>query len=184
MTTGKIVRWNRHHGFGFIRDLTNNQDIFAQIQSFKFPEQGEPAVSEIVYFECIHNADGEQEAKNIVFQNRPLPKKRFLPFVYPILGLVGLIGSYFLYDYYETQKWAYPDPHLTAKYGVPTNQYFQCDGRRYCSQMTSAKEALFFQLNCPNTKMDGDRDDDPCESFNFKNRRTDGELIRLINENE
>jgi len=41
---------------------------------------------------------------------------------------------------------------------------FKCDGREYCSQMTSCAEARFFQNNCPNTKMDGDNDGIPCES--------------------
>jgi len=43
------------------------------------------------------------------------------------------------------------------------NKRFKCDGRQYCSQMTSCEEALFFLNNCPNTKMDGDRDGIPCE---------------------
>ncbi len=41
---------------------------------------------------------------------------------------------------------------------------FNCDGRQYCSEMTSCQEAMFFLNNCPNTKMDGDRDGIPCES--------------------
>ena len=41
---------------------------------------------------------------------------------------------------------------------------FRCDGREHCSQMGSCAEAQFFQSNCPNTKMDGDRDGVPCES--------------------
>jgi hypothetical protein len=41
---------------------------------------------------------------------------------------------------------------------------FKCDGRVYCSQMTSRAEAEFFIKNCPNTKMDGDRDGIPCEN--------------------
>ena len=40
---------------------------------------------------------------------------------------------------------------------------FRCDGRQHCSQMSSYDEALFFLRNCPNTKMDGDRDGIPCE---------------------
>ncbi|GGI89832.1 excalibur calcium-binding domain-containing protein [Shewanella gelidii] len=43
---------------------------------------------------------------------------------------------------------------------------FQCDGRKYCSQMTSKREALFFHHNCPGTLMDGDADDQPCENSN------------------
>ena len=41
---------------------------------------------------------------------------------------------------------------------------FQCDGRQHCSQMNSRAEAEFFVRNCPATKMDGDRDGDPCEN--------------------
>jgi hypothetical protein len=40
---------------------------------------------------------------------------------------------------------------------------FKCDGRIYCSQMTSCEEAKFFLENCPGVKMDGDRDGVPCE---------------------
>ena len=41
---------------------------------------------------------------------------------------------------------------------------FTCDGRQHCSQITSRAEAEFFTRNCPNTKMDGDRDGIPCEN--------------------
>lgn len=44
------------------------------------------------------------------------------------------------------------------------NQRFTCDGRQHCSQMRSRAEAEFFVRNCPNTKMDGDRDGVPCEN--------------------
>ncbi len=39
----------------------------------------------------------------------------------------------------------------------------RCDGRTYCSQMTSCEEAKYFLNHCPNTKMDGDHDGVPCE---------------------
>jgi Excalibur calcium-binding domain len=34
---------------------------------------------------------------------------------------------------------------------------FKCDGRKYCSQMTSCSEAKFFLHSCPGVKMDGSR---------------------------
>lgn len=40
---------------------------------------------------------------------------------------------------------------------------FKCDGRVYCSQMTSCEEANFFLRNCPGVKMDGNNDGVPCE---------------------
>ncbi|HEX6637238.1 MAG TPA: excalibur calcium-binding domain-containing protein [Steroidobacteraceae bacterium] len=45
--------------------------------------------------------------------------------------------------------------------GVPD---YRCDGREYCSQMTSCKEALWFIAHCPDMKMDGDHDGIPCET--------------------
>jgi len=39
----------------------------------------------------------------------------------------------------------------------------KCDGRSYCSQMTSCEEAMFFIKNCPNTSMDGNNDGVPCQ---------------------
>ncbi len=41
---------------------------------------------------------------------------------------------------------------------------FKCDGRKYCSQMTSCAEAKSFLKYCPGTEMDGDHDGVPCES--------------------
>jgi hypothetical protein len=42
---------------------------------------------------------------------------------------------------------------------------YQCDGRVYCSQMTSCEEATWFLQHCPGTKMDGEGRGDgvPCE---------------------
>jgi len=42
-------------------------------------------------------------------------------------------------------------------------QQFQCDGRQYCSQMTSCQEAMFFLRHCPDPRMDGNNDGVPCE---------------------
>lgn len=45
----------------------------------------------------------------------------------------------------------------------PAPAGFHCDGRQYCSQMTSCAEAKYFLANCPGAKMDGDRNGIPCE---------------------
>jgi endonuclease YncB( thermonuclease family) len=39
----------------------------------------------------------------------------------------------------------------------------RCDGRRYCSQMSSCEEATWLAKNCPGVKMDGNNDGVPCE---------------------
>jgi predicted negative regulator of RcsB-dependent stress response len=50
-----------------------------------------------------------------------------------------------------------------ARTEAPSTTAFRCDGRTYCSQMTSCAEATFFLKNCPDTKMDGNNDGIPCE---------------------
>lgn len=40
---------------------------------------------------------------------------------------------------------------------------FQCNGKVYCSEMSSCAEAKFYLRNCPGTKMDGNNDGIPCE---------------------
>jgi hypothetical protein len=47
---------------------------------------------------------------------------------------------------------------------------FQCDGRKFCKQMTSCDEAYFFLRNCPGNDTDGDGDGVPCE-WEVCNRR-------------
>lgn len=46
---------------------------------------------------------------------------------------------------------------------VERQSAYRCDGRQHCSQMRSCEEAKYFIQNCPNTRMDGDRDGIPCE---------------------
>jgi endonuclease YncB( thermonuclease family) len=58
-------------------------------------------------------------------------------------------------------------PSLPLPAAVPppagTQAAGRCDGRQYCSQMTSCAEARWFLANCPGVKMDGNRDGVPCE---------------------
>lgn len=58
----------------------------------------------------------------------------------------------------SSQARIYP---ATSGFTQPSS--FQCDGRTHCNQMRSCEEATFFLRNCPNTKMDGNRDGVPCE---------------------
>lgn len=46
---------------------------------------------------------------------------------------------------------------------APRPPGFSCDGRKYCSQMTSCSEAKLFLKHCPGMEMDGDGDRIPCE---------------------
>lgn len=53
---------------------------------------------------------------------------------------------------------------IPAESRRPAKPAFYCDGRQYCSQMTSCQEAKQFLRNCPGMKMDGNHDGIPCEA--------------------
>jgi micrococcal nuclease len=55
-----------------------------------------------------------------------------------------------------------PAPVVLAA-ATPLGSNLRCDGRTYCSQMSSCAEATWFLKNCPGVKMDGNRDGVPCE---------------------
>ncbi|MCD6433191.1 MAG: excalibur calcium-binding domain-containing protein [Sulfurimonas sp.] len=46
---------------------------------------------------------------------------------------------------------------------------YECDGRKYCSQMSSCSEAVYFLNNCPDPRMDGNNDGVPCEKQHCNN---------------
>ena len=50
---------------------------------------------------------------------------------------------------------AAPIKAVVSSPAVASTRSFRCDGRQYCSQMTSCAEATYFLQRCPGTKMDG-----------------------------
>jgi hypothetical protein len=83
--------------------------------------------------------------------------------------LIGLLLVAGWYGYSQYQRRVQPPLELADEVAAPANSRtapdtrFKCDGRTYCSQMTSCAEATFFLQNCPGTKMDGNNDGIPCE---------------------
>lgn len=59
----------------------------------------------------------------------------------------------------KTERYVSPYANMPSS----SSNGFTCDGRQHCSQMRSCEEAEYFLNNCPNVKMDGDQDGEPCE---------------------
>jgi hypothetical protein len=85
------------------------------------------------------------------------------------LALIVALGLYG-YGKYERQKIHLSEGYqqgtsdtLLSAASTTTESTFKCDGRTYCSQMTSCAEAEYFLKQCPGTKMDGNGDGVPCE---------------------
>jgi hypothetical protein len=51
----------------------------------------------------------------------------------------------------------------TVERSDPGDSRYRCDGRVYCSQMTSCEEATWFLQHCSGVKMDGEGDGVLCE---------------------
>ena len=83
-----------------------------------------------------------------------------------LLALLAIAGWYG-YSQYQRRALAaaeeLSEETTPAAPRVAPESRFRCDGRIYCSQMTSCAEATFFLQNCPGTRMDGNHDGVPCE---------------------
>ena len=183
---GRIIKWDDEKGFGFIKVPDNAENIFVHASSF-VDKRLRPAVGDEVTFEVKQSHRG-LEAKKVCYPNQPSqllttpnlprnhrnntrPSSSISSFLLKLIILVSLIiGSYYFYTQYQ-QKIRLTD-YTKPVYAEGTSNTstlnsssnFKCDGRQHCSQMNSLEEAKFFIKNCPNTKMDGDNDGEPCEN--------------------
>jgi hypothetical protein len=91
-----------------------------------------------------------------------------------IIAVLLVLAAWQGYEQYQSRRFARETTMVTAdatqigetsSVGRISKQStsYKCDGRIYCSQMTSCAEAKFFLKNCPGVKMDGDNDGIPCE---------------------
>lgn len=61
-------------------------------------------------------------------------------------------------------EWRKGKRNLQAQPGQ-SSQSFECGQKRYCTEMTSCKEALFHLEECGLSRLDGDSDGVPCEAL-------------------
>jgi hypothetical protein len=84
-----------------------------------------------------------------------------------LLTVVIVVGALGIYSQHRVHApHAAPEAQRLESQGEGSESQesqFRCDGRTYCSQMTSCAEAKYFLMHCPNVKMDGDHDGIPCE---------------------
>lgn len=172
---GTLASWDDESGFGFIRPAKGGQEIFAHISAF--PRDGvRPAAGQFVSFEVELNADGKKRAKAILRPRRPAtadtprpspagpesaPRSRFR--IVPALLLIFGVVAFGYRDGKAPPSAPSAHEETITPVAAPPLPRFQCDERRYCSQMTSCEEAKYFLQHCPGAEMDGNRDGEPCE---------------------
>ncbi|MFC3531063.1 cold shock domain-containing protein [Vogesella facilis] len=173
---GTITRWLDDKGYGFIQRQDTKEEVFFHISDC--PATGiRPQLGWLVSFELKNGRDGKAAACRIQGKGfgasrpeRPSRQQaRQKTSASSMLLAVALIAGlgYFGYQRYHARATvAEADAILsqqTSPLAADSSPQFSCDGRQHCSQMRSKEEALYFLQHCPDTKMDGDRDGDPCE---------------------
>ncbi len=180
--TGKLKTWTEDRGFGFITPTEGGQDIFVHIS--EYPRGRRPRLDEMLSFEVGLNPQGKKKAVAVRIAEMHSASSRrdssrrsrdaSLPAGGLLRGIVTLamivLVAWYGYRQY-IRRLPLSNAESTPAQGtrelpqsrVPAASRFSCDGRIYCSQMTSCEEATFFLRNCPGTQMDGDHDGVPCE---------------------
>lgn len=169
-THGTLKKWNDDRGFGFIAPAEGKAEIFVHIS--EFPKSGgRPRIGEVVSFETDNGADGKLRAvrvlrpgQNARSRNTSRPTKSSgIRGAVLALGVIVAIGTYAYRYFQQNTSVTHSDPPAASVPARDLSSRFQCDGRTMCSQMTSCAEARYFLKHCPNTRMDGNQDGEPCE---------------------
>lgn len=172
---GLLKRWNDEKAFGFIKSESSKSDVFIHISALKGMSR-RPIVGDTIFFNVQTDQDGKQKAFNAridgVAQLRPVAqrknktenRKTTNPWLVKLLILITLLPiTLFIYDKNISDRTIAVEQSFSPII-KKTRTIYNCNGKTYCSEMTSCEEAKFYQNNCPGTLMDGDNDGVPCES--------------------
>ena len=164
---GRITDWKDDRGFGFITPNGGGSRVFVHVSAFG-NGQRRPSVGDLVTYELARDEKKRDRAENVLYvgANRThvrSDRPRFLSSTFFVIVVV-VLGVYG-WQYYESRA-GRDKPSVAAESStqVETTPKFQCEGKRYCSEMTSCQEATFYLENCPGVEIDGDHDGVPCES--------------------
>ncbi|WP_334062615.1 cold shock domain-containing protein [Alteromonas genovensis] len=175
---GRLSKWNDERGFGFITKNSDGQEVFVHISAFSRNSK-RPVIGEELSFDIEISRDGKRKAVNlkrstsfsspVSIQNYATKKSSLSVLNVLVVCTLVLLGFLFyprIVQQFETKPYngsSIQEEVILPRTDVELPQ-FKCDGRQHCSQMNSRAEAVFFIRNCPNTKMDGDNDGEPCEN--------------------
>lgn len=161
---GKIKSWNQAKGFGFITPNGGGNDVFLHISNFSRTNK-KPLVNSLVTYEIELDDSKRQKAVDVKFVGEKVvvENKSSILSIFTLIFIFGFI-AFAINDLFQHRG---STIESTFYKSLNVRDYkksdFTCDGKTFCSEMSSCKEALFYRENCSGTEMDGDRDGIPCE---------------------
>jgi cold shock CspA family protein len=180
---GSLDKWIDDKGFGFITPDKGGKNIFVHISSFDRNIPRRPKTGDTIYYYIKTGNDGKSKAFDAAIEGAAAPvhkkkttnyKKQYrerssknsLGSIVLCFAVVIGIGS-FLFNQAKRSPVTTTNVQVSAladnSYTIEEEAYYTCEGKTYCSEMSSCEEATFYIRNCPGTKMDGDNDGIPCE---------------------
>ncbi len=168
---GRLIRWNKDRGFGFIQCSKIHGDVFIHISQLEKMSRP-PKVGDIIYFDPVANKKSKAKAINAKIEgvseivgSRPKRKQKREHTTVTLLKNVIVLGVIAIVGYMSFPAWSKFFVN-SRPVGITNKDFtgYRCEGKHYCSEMTSCQEARFYLKNCPNVKIDGDHDGVPCES--------------------
>ena len=174
---GRIVEWNDARGFGFVLWHGGDERAFAHISAFA-DRRARPVVGDVVTYDVTADPRNRMRATDIRYAGvaavarRRTPRERSTPgMMEQVLGAILFIaiitGVVWYHRDQQDQRLADTiaarQPRATLDASLAGR--FSCSGKQHCSQMLSCDEARFYIAKCPDTKMDGDGDGEPCEDM-------------------
>jgi cold shock CspA family protein len=183
---GKLVRWIDEKGFGFIKPENGSNEIFIHISALRSMSR-KPIVGDVIQYQIGFDSNGKtravdakiegvsqvmtlvplsekrKERPHRTYSNRAnKPQKSFN--IFPIIVLICVV-IIFVYSKVSKEKSVVENIKIPTveTQSIEQKEQFQCQGKIWCSQMSTYEEAIFYLQNCPGTRMDGDGDGNPCE---------------------
>lgn len=187
---GKLVRWNEEKGYGFIKPDNGSIDIFIHISTLREMSRL-PIVGDIIFYQTGFDDKGKIRAINAKIEGvpsvltlKPIVRKsektyhkphssykhrtpntsQSTNWIFPVILILVAAGAFYnKVNNQASKKEDFKSTVTEIAKPIKVTAQFKCEGKVYCSSMHSYEEALFYVRNCPDTRMDGDGDGEPCE---------------------
>ena len=175
---GMLTKWNDDRGFGFIRH-SETEMVFLHISSVKMMPR-RPKEGDFLFYDLVVDSSGKKKAACVTIdglqkihpatlkESKKIKSSKFNRSYITIIVILVFLFIFFKNGYVSFRESGLPKATYSENSKTmeieKVGGSFSCQGKTYCSEMTSCEEAMFYLKNCPNQKTDGNGDGEPCES--------------------